>query len=60
VTVTTRTLRYPSNWPAEKPQEKDIDVSLAIDFVVMAARRLSVYLAASQPSRCADLTTWAW
>ena len=42
VTVITRTLRYPRNWsysrPAEKPQEKGIDVALAIDYVVMALR----------------------
>ena len=39
-----RTLRYPQGWPArnrigERPQEKGIDVALAIDFVVMAVRR---------------------
>jgi uncharacterized LabA/DUF88 family protein len=43
VTVTTRTLRYPQGWPnpyqaGERPQEKGIDVALAIDFVVMAVR----------------------
>jgi uncharacterized LabA/DUF88 family protein len=37
VTVITRTLRYPRGWPyrrqyGEKPQEKGIDVALAIDF----------------------------
>jgi hypothetical protein len=26
-------LRYPRNWPNEKPQEKGIDVQLAVDFV---------------------------
>src|SRR6266536_2805539 len=35
-TVTTRTLRYPLNWPVEHAQEKGIDVALAIDLVVMA------------------------
>jgi len=38
VEAITRTLRYPQNWPADKPQEKGIDVALAIDFVVMAVR----------------------
>lgn len=41
VNVTVRTLRYPRGWPrshqaGEKPQEKGIDVALAIDFVTMA------------------------
>jgi hypothetical protein len=41
VDVTLRTLRYPRGWPTshepgEKPQEKGIDVALAIDFVRMA------------------------
>jgi hypothetical protein len=36
--VITRTLRYPLNWPVERAQEKGIDVSLAVDFVVMAVR----------------------
>jgi uncharacterized LabA/DUF88 family protein len=41
VHVTMRTLRYPRGWPVthqpgEKPQEKGIDVALAIDFVSMA------------------------
>lgn len=39
-----RTLRYPRGWPAshrpgERPQEKGIDVALALDFVVMAVRK---------------------
>jgi hypothetical protein len=38
VRVITRTLRYPNYWPDEKPEEKGIDVSLAVDFVLMAAR----------------------
>jgi len=42
VQVVTRTLRYPPGWPAcapgERPQEKGIDVALAIDFVAMAVR----------------------
>ena len=42
VQVVTRTLRYPPGWPArtpgERPQEKGIDVPLAIDFVAMAVR----------------------
>lgn len=41
VVVTTRMLRYPYGWPnrsqlGEKPQEKGIDVALAIDFVAQA------------------------
>lgn len=38
-TVTTRTLRYPGEWPREKEQEKGIDVQLAIDLVAGAVRR---------------------
>ncbi len=37
--VTTRTLRYPREWPREKEQEKGIDVQLAIDLVAGAVRR---------------------
>jgi uncharacterized LabA/DUF88 family protein len=36
VKVVARTLRYPRKWPAERAQEKGIDVALAVDFVVMA------------------------
>lgn len=41
VTVIARELRYPKGWPDEceegaKPQEKGIDVALAVDFVTMA------------------------
>lgn len=36
--VVTRTLRYPQNWPTEREEEKGIDVTLAIDFVMMAIR----------------------
>jgi uncharacterized LabA/DUF88 family protein len=38
VVVTTRPLRYPEDWPncPEKPEEKGIDVALAIDVVMMA------------------------
>ncbi len=28
-----RSLRYPRNWPNERPQEKGIDVQLAVDLV---------------------------
>jgi len=43
VFVHARPLRYPYGWPAthapgEKPQEKGIDVALAIDFVAMAVQ----------------------
>lgn len=36
VHVTTRPLRYPFNWPAEKAIEKGIDVLIAVDMVAMA------------------------
>lgn len=36
--VITRQLRYPLNWPHQRPEEKGIDVALAIDFVTMAVR----------------------
>lgn len=35
-TVIKRTLRYPHDWPSRKPEEKGIDVKLAVDFVAMA------------------------
>src|SRR6266508_546274 len=35
----TRPLRYPRNWPAEKAQEKGVDVALAVDLVFNASRR---------------------
>lgn len=38
VTVTTRPLRYPRDYPASPPQEKGIDVQLALDFAMMAVR----------------------
>ena len=38
VAVTTRPLRYPRDYPASPPQEKGIDVQLALDFVMMAVR----------------------
>jgi hypothetical protein len=43
VHVTGRALRYPTGWPTshvsgERPQEKGIDVALAMDFAVMAIR----------------------
>lgn len=34
--VIFRALRYPADWPASKPEEKGIDVALAIDFVALA------------------------
>jgi hypothetical protein len=36
VTIITRSLRYPSDWPQTRAQEKGVDVALAIDFVQMA------------------------
>jgi len=38
VDVTTRSLRYPRNYPREKPEEKGIDVRIALDFYAMAVR----------------------
>ncbi len=38
IEVSTRTLRYPSTWPAKKPEEKGIDVALAVDYALMASR----------------------
>jgi len=35
-TVVTRALRYPAAWPAEREEEKGIDVALALDFMAMA------------------------
>lgn len=34
-----RTLRYPSDWPKSKAEEKGVDVALAVDFVAMAVRK---------------------
>ena len=39
VSVVARDLRYPSAWPASQAQAKGIDVALAVDFVLMCARR---------------------
>ena len=36
INVLTRPLRYPRNYPTEKPQEKGVDVHLAIDFISLA------------------------
>lgn len=34
-----RDLRYPKDWPSRPAQEKGIDVALAVDFVMMVARK---------------------
>jgi uncharacterized LabA/DUF88 family protein len=44
VTVFTRPLQYPAGWPntslpGEKPNEKGIDVQLALDMAIMAQRK---------------------
>ncbi|GAA1815672.1 NYN domain-containing protein [Nesterenkonia flava] len=44
VTVLARPLRYPFGWPesreiGQKPEEKGVDVALAIDFAAMAVRK---------------------
>ena len=38
-TVIRRPLRYPRSWPNQPPQEKGVDVALAVDFVRLAAER---------------------
>ena len=38
MTVISRDLRYPRDWPRRAAQEKGIDVALAVDFVMMVAR----------------------
>lgn len=48
VTVVTRDLRYPRDWPQSRAEEKGIDVALAIDAVMMAVRgELDVAIIAS-------------
>jgi hypothetical protein len=32
-------LQYPRDWPQHKEQEKGVDVALAVDFVINAARK---------------------
>jgi len=39
VRPTWRPLRYPRDWPASKPEEKGIDVQLAVDFILGATGR---------------------
>ncbi len=38
--VIPRTLKYPPNWPAERAQEKGIDVALAVDYVTLAVENM--------------------
>ena len=33
--VITRTLKYPIDWPVSKPEQKGVDVALAVDFVTL-------------------------
>jgi uncharacterized LabA/DUF88 family protein len=35
--VVPRSLRYPRNWPEDPPEEKGIDVQIAVDMVTMAS-----------------------
>lgn len=37
--VKARPLRYPAEWPALKPEEKGIDVQIAVDMIMMATHR---------------------
>lgn len=39
VTVIPRPLRYPGDWPRSRPEEKGIDVQIAVDIVSMALHR---------------------
>jgi len=36
VEVITRVLKYPNDWPKSKPEQKGVDVALAVDFVTWA------------------------
>lgn len=38
LTLIARDLRYPRDWPQRPAQEKGVDVALAVDLVMMAAR----------------------
>jgi uncharacterized LabA/DUF88 family protein len=38
VKLFARPLRYPHDWPAKPPEEKGVDVQIAIDIVTMAIR----------------------
>jgi uncharacterized LabA/DUF88 family protein len=49
VTVHSRPLRYPSDWPQQRAREKGVDVMLACDFVRHAVdRRADVLILASR------------
>lgn len=49
--VISRTLKYPPNWPAERAQEKGIDVALAVDYVTLAVEnRYDIGVVASTDS----------
>jgi NYN domain len=53
ITVVARPIRYPQGWPnvAEKPQEKGVDVKLAIDALMMSiTRQFEVIVIASLDS----------
>ncbi len=48
VTVIARPLRYPSDWPKSPPEQKGVDVQIAIDMVLMAAQdQLDIAILAS-------------
>lgn len=48
VTVVARPLRYPSDWPKSPPEQKGVDVQIAIDMVAMAIRnQLDIAILAS-------------
>lgn len=38
VTVIARPLRYPSDWPSSPPEQKGVDVQIALDMVTMLIR----------------------
>jgi len=47
-TVVARPLRYPSDWPKSRPEQKGVDVQIAIDMVLMAIQdQLDIAILAS-------------
>ena len=59
ITVIERTIRYPPNYPSHPPEEKGIDVSLAIDFVAGAVMVPSMS-ESSSPQTPTWSRPWNW
>ncbi len=75
VEVISRPLRYPPKFPAQKPQEKGIDVQLAIDFISLAlddAYDVAILFSSDTdmipalnfviercPEKCVEVAAWA-